>query len=88
MLKKVGTALHLTHTRNLVVRLSDLVPLYLSLYTYSLRRVGTIYDIIGPTSRPYGLVRPVDLEVAKSVMGEALYVKVIDLEKRARAKRG
>ncbi len=88
MLKKVGTALRLTHTRNLLVSLSGLVPLYVSLYTYSLKKVGTIYDVIGPTSRPYGLVRPVDLEVARSVVGDTLYVRTVDLEKRVRTRRG
>ncbi len=87
MLRRVGTALHVTHTRNLVARLSGPVPLYIPLYTYSLKKVGTLYDVIGPTSNPYGLVRPVDVETARSLVGEALYARTIDLERKARPKR-
>lgn len=80
MLKRIGTALHFTKLGNLVVKLDTVPPLYIPVYTYSMRRVGTLYDVIGPVKSPYGLVKPV--ERSDEVLGAQLYAREQDLRRR------
>jgi len=87
-LKKIGEALHISHDKKLVLKLTSVPPLYITVYDYSMRRLGVLYDIIGPVKQPFGLVKPDKsiLENPDSVKGKAVYVRVLDLEK-ARSRR-
>ncbi len=87
-LKKIGEALHVSHDKKLVLKLISVPPLYITVYDYSMRRLGVLYDVIGPVSQPFGLVKPdkTVLENPESVKGKAVYVRVLDLEK-ARSRR-
>jgi len=58
MLKKLGVILHVSRDRRLVVKLFSLPHLGAKVYDYSMRRLGIIYDVIGPVRSPYGLVKP------------------------------
>ncbi|WP_231818709.1 H/ACA RNA-protein complex protein Gar1 [Thermoproteus tenax] len=49
-----------------------------------MKRVGTIYDVIGRVDSPYGLVRPVSID--QSLLGQSIYVKESDVAKRGRRK--
>ncbi|CCC82698.1 RNA binding protein [Thermoproteus tenax Kra 1] len=84
MLRRIGIAHHYTNLKNLVVKLSTVPPLYIPVYTYSMKRVGTIYDVIGRVDSPYGLVRPVSID--QSLLGQSIYVKESDVAKRGRRK--
>lgn len=84
MLRRIGIAHHYTNLKNLVVKLSTVPPLYIPVYTYSMKRVGTIYDVIGRVDSPYGLVRPASID--QSLLGQGIYVKESDVAKRGRRK--
>ncbi|MEZ0248310.1 MAG: hypothetical protein ABWJ97_03455 [Thermoproteus sp.] len=45
--------------------------------------MGVLYDVIGNVNSPYGLVKPVSLD--NSTLGQALYVREVDLKRRGRA---
>lgn len=83
MLRRIGHALHYTKLKNLVVKLSQIPPLYITVYTYTMKKVGVLYDVIGNVNSPYGLVKPVSLD--NSTLGQALYVREVDLKRRGRA---
>jgi len=80
VIKRIGSALHYTRLGNLVVRLYELPPLYVNVYTYSYKRVGVLYDVIGKTSSPYGLVKPIERD--ESILGTYLYVRQSDLKRK------
>lgn len=82
MLRRIGYALHYTKLKNLVVKLSQVPPLYIPVYTYTMKRVGTLYDVIGNVNSPYGLVKPTSVD--NSIVGQALYIDEADLKKRRR----
>lgn len=83
MLKRIGYALHYTKMKNLVIKLSQIPPLYMPVYTYTMRKVGVLYDVIGNVNNPYGLVKPISVD--NSIIGQALYINEADLKKRRRA---
>lgn len=80
MLRRIGYALHYTKLKNLVVKLSQVPPLYITVYTYTMKKVGVLYDVIGNVNSPYGLVKPVSLD--NSTLGQALYVREVDLKRK------
>ncbi|MCI4464974.1 MAG: H/ACA RNA-protein complex protein Gar1 [Thermoproteus sp.] len=82
MLMRVGYALHYTNLKNLVVKLSQVPPLYITVYTYSMKKVGTLYDVIGNVEEPYGLVKPVAMD--SSIVGQAIYINEADVRKKRR----
>jgi len=82
-MKRIGVALHYSRMGNLVVRLIEVPPLYINVYTYTMKKVGVLYDVIGNVKNPYGLVKP--LAKDESIIGQSLYVRLQDLE-RKRAK--
>jgi len=79
-MKRIGVALHYSRMGNLVVRLSEVPPLYINVYTYTMKKVGVLYDVIGNVKSPYGLVKPLARDVG--IIGQSLYVRLQDLEKR------
>jgi len=79
-MKRIGVALHYSRMGNLVVRLSEVPPLYVNVYTYTMKKVGVLYDVIGNVKSPYGLVKPLARE--EGIIGQSLYVRLQDLEKR------
>jgi RNA-binding protein len=87
LLKKLGEALHISHDKKLVIKLSFVPPLYITVYDYAMKRVGVLYDVIGPVKSPFGLIKPEKniLENPNQIIGKPVYVRVLDLE-RARGK--
>lgn len=82
MLRRIGYALHYTKLKNLVVKLSQIPPLYIPVYTYTMKKVGTLYDVIGNVNNPYGLIKPISID--GSIVGQALYINEADLKKKKR----
>lgn len=63
-----------------MVKLNEVPPIYINIYTYTMKKVGILYDVIGNIKNPYGLVKPYVRD--ESLIGQPLYVKLQDLEKR------
>ncbi|KUO89737.1 MAG: H/ACA RNA-protein complex protein Gar1 [Pyrobaculum sp. OCT_11] len=81
-MKRIGLALHYSRLGNLVVKLSEVPPLYVNVYTYTMKKVGVLYDVIGNMKNPYGLVKPLARD--ETVVGQPLYVKPHDLDRQRR----
>ena len=79
-MKRIGYALHYSRMGNLVAKLSDTPPLYVNVYTYTMKKIGVLYDIIGNVNNPYGLIKPATRD--ESILGQALYIRLKDLQKR------
>jgi RNA-binding protein len=67
---------------NLVARLYAVPPLYINVYTYAMKRIGVLYDVVGSVNSPYGLVRPAGRD--ESILGQPVYARLHDLERRER----
>ncbi|MFN3804707.1 MAG: Gar1/Naf1 family protein [Pyrobaculum sp.] len=72
-MRRIGRALHYTRLGNLVAKLHEVPPLYVTVYTYTMRKVGTLYDVIGNVKSPYGLIKPTARD--ESIVGQQLYIK-------------
>ena len=86
MLKKIGEVSHVARDKRLIVKLTYVPPLNITVFDYSMRRLGILHDIIGPVSSPYGIVKPTQevLGSIDSVVGKAVYVREVDLRRGAR----
>ncbi len=60
-LKKLGKVIHKSHNRFILVSIeSDKVPaIGAPVIDGKNRKIGRIYDVIGPVSSPYALVKPI-----------------------------
>ncbi|BDR92204.1 H/ACA ribonucleoprotein complex subunit GAR1 [Vulcanisaeta souniana] len=85
MFKKIGDVLHVSQDRRFVLKLAFVPPLGITVYDYAMRRVGKLYDVIGPVKSPYGLIKP-DPQVSNpgGFVGKSVYVRDIDLRRRGR----
>ncbi|ADN50147.1 H/ACA ribonucleoprotein complex subunit GAR1 [Vulcanisaeta distributa] len=83
MLKKIGDIMHLSHDRRFVIKLSFTPPLGITIYDYAMKRLGVLYDIIGPVNSPYGLAKP-DPQLSKpeDFVGKSAYIRDVDLRKK------
>lgn len=79
-MKLIGIALHYSRLGNLVVKLQEIPPLYVNVYTYTMKRVGVLYDVIGNVKKPYGLIKPAEKD--ESIVGQKLYVRTHDLRRK------
>ena len=57
----------MTPSQNLVVKAEQTPKIGLSVIDESLKTVGNVFDIIGPVTSPYAIIRPVIKEPAKLV---------------------
>ncbi|MDI3502092.1 MAG: RNA-binding protein [Archaeoglobi archaeon] len=72
--RKLGTVLGMSSQRNLIVRMecSEIPKLNSQVFDKRKRRIGFIFDIIGPVSGPYAVVK---CEIPpEEVKDEILYV--------------
>lgn len=79
-MKRIGLALHYSRLGNLVVKLDEVPPLYVNVYSYTMKKIGVLYDVIGNVNKPYGLVKPLTRDA--EIIGKPLYVRIQDLEKK------
>ncbi|MEM1733541.1 MAG: Gar1/Naf1 family protein [Pyrobaculum sp.] len=81
-MRRIGYALHYSRLGNLVAKLEQVPPLYLNVYNYTMKKIGILYDVIGNINNPYGLIKPVTQD--SEILGEPLYVKIQDIERKKR----
>ena len=80
-LQRLGRVLNITPSRSLVVRTETTPRIGLSVIDESLRVVGKVFDVVGPVSSPYAIVRPTIKEPEKLV-NRQLYM--LPSEKRSK----
>lgn len=83
-LQRLGRVLNVTPSQSLVVKADNAPKLGLEVVDENLKVVGKIFDIIGPVSAPYVVVKPTIREPAK-LANKQLYLllsKTMKREKR------
>jgi RNA-binding protein len=81
-LQRLGRALSLTPSQNIVVRTDKTPKIGAVVVDENLKNVGRIFDIIGPVSAPYAIVRPT-VKRPEKLASKQLYVI---LSKKERSK--
>jgi RNA-binding protein len=81
-LQRLGKIINLTPSRNLIVRTEKIPNIGSSVVDQNLRVVGKVFDIIGPVSAPYAVIKP-SLKEAEKLLDQQLYLL---LSKKERSK--
>jgi rRNA processing protein Gar1 len=72
-LQRLGKVLHVTPSQNVVIEIEKTPKLGSRVVNDKLQTVGRIFDLIGPTSSPYAILRPI-IEKPESLVKKQLYV--------------
>jgi RNA-binding protein len=81
-LQRLGRVSSLTPSQNIVVKLDKTPKIGAPVVDENLKTVGKVFDIIGPVSSPYAVVKPTVRELDK-LAGKQLYML---LSKKERSK--
>ena len=73
MLQKLGRVLSVTPSQNIVLKIEKPPKLGATVIDENLKIVGRIFDIIGPVSSPYAVVRP-SIKDPEKLANKQLYV--------------
>jgi RNA-binding protein len=82
-LQRLGRVLNVTPSQNIVVKTENTPKIGLAVVDENLKIVGKIFDIIGPVSSPYAVVKPAIREPEK-LSDKQLYLL---LSKKERSRR-
>lgn len=72
-MQKLGRVINLTPSRNLVVKSEKAPKIGSAVVDESLKTIGKVFDVIGPVTSPYAVVRPAVKEPEK-LAGKQLYL--------------
>jgi RNA-binding protein len=72
-LQKLGRVINLTPSQNLVVKTEKAPKIGSAVVDESLKSIGKVFDVIGPVTSPYAVVRPAVKEPEK-LAGKQLYL--------------
>jgi RNA-binding protein len=82
-LQRLGKVLHVTPSQNIVVKTDKTPKIGSAVVNENLKIVGKIFDVIGPVSSPYAVVKPT-INEPKQLTNELLYLL---LSKKERGKK-
>jgi len=82
-LQRLGKVLHVTPSQNIVVKIDKTPKIGSAVVDEKLQVVGKIFDVIGPVSSPYVVVKPAIKETEK-LTNKQLYLL---LSKKERSKK-
>ena len=82
-MQRLGKVLHVTPSQNIVVRTEKTPKIGSAVINEKLKIVGKIFDVIGPVSLPYAIVKPAIKEPEK-LTDKQLY---LFLSKKDRSKK-
>jgi len=57
-LQRLGLVLHVSPSRNLIMKVEKVPKIGETVVDENLKQVGKVFDILGPTSSPYVAIRP------------------------------
>jgi len=72
-LQRLGKVLHVTPSQNVVVKIDKTPKIGSNVVNEKLQTVGKIFDLIGPTSSPYAILRTT-IEKPETLVNKQLYV--------------
>ena len=64
-MQRLGRVINVTPSQSLVVKAEQTPKIGSSVVDESLKTVGSVFDVIGPVTSPYAVVRPAVKEPAK-----------------------
>jgi RNA-binding protein len=73
VLQRLGKVLNLTPAQNIVVKVDKAPKMGAAIIDENLRVVGRVFDVIGPVSAPYAVVRP-SVKDPEKLISRQLYV--------------
>ena len=82
-MQRLGKVLHVTPSQNIVVKIGKTPKIGSAVVDEKLRTVGKIFDVIGPVSSPYVVLKPAIKEPEK-LTSKQLYLL---LSKKERGKK-
>jgi len=72
-LQRLGQVLHITPSRNIIIKVENLPKIGETVVDESLKPIGKVFDIFGPVTSPYVAVKSTIREVEK-LEKKTLYV--------------
>jgi len=69
----LGKALHVTPSQNIIVNIDKAPKIGSAVVDENLKVVGKIFDVIGPVSSPYAVVKPA-IKESEKLTSKQLYV--------------
>ena len=72
ILHRIGHILHLSKTRNIILKADNIPQIGDKVTDEKLRPVGTVFDVFGPTSSPYVAVKP-NIHITEQLTNQVLY---------------
>jgi RNA-binding protein len=73
LLQRLGRVLNVTPSKNLVVKLDKAPKMGAAVIDENLKVVGKIFDIIGPVTSPYAVIKP-SVKDSEKLANKQLYI--------------
>ena len=73
VLRRIGHVLHLSATRNIIIKADYIPHIGDKVSDEKLKPVGNVFDVFGPTSSPYVAVKP-HIRSPEQIVNHVLYV--------------
>jgi RNA-binding protein len=73
LLQRLGRVLNVTPSKNLVVKLDKVPKMGAAVIDENLKVVGKIFDIIGPVTSPYAVIKP-SVKDSEKLANKQLYI--------------
>ena len=70
---RLGLALHMSPSRNIIVRIENKPSIGETVVDDNLRAIGKVFDVFGPVSSPYAAIRPT-IGKPEDLVNRKLYV--------------
>jgi len=72
-LQRLGLVIHISPSQNIIIK-TDIIPkIGNTVFDENLRVTGRVFDVLGPTSSPYAIIKPMINEPEK-LLNKRLYV--------------
>lgn len=72
-MQRLGRMLHVTPSKNVIIKINKPPKIGSSVVDEKLRIIGKIFDIIGPISSPYAIVKPA-IKEPETLANKQLYL--------------
>jgi len=72
-LQRLGKMIHVTPSQNVVIKINNPPKIGSSVIDEKLKTIGRIFDVIGPVSSPYAIVKPA-IKEPETLANKQLYL--------------
>jgi rRNA processing protein Gar1 len=85
-LYRIGRILHLSNTKNVILKAENIPHIGDAVTNEKLKPVGTVFDVFGPTSSPYVAVKP-NISNPEQLVNQVLYATPSKAGRKMRRRR-